>query len=1024
MASPRYPTPPGRGDRSGWRWARGRAPELAAYAVVLILLTPSVGTVGAQVTSGLRAALAPTARVAPTGEPTAAPLASACRPIGSSSCAPGPSSSGSSNGLVWTNLTAPFAAAPTERADAASAYDPSLGRTVLFGGLGPYGTALGDLWQESNGSWTAWTAPGELSPGARWGASMAYDAADGELILFGGRNATSFLGDTWVLNSTGWHRLSSGVSPSPRAFAQAAYDPTESGIFLFGGGSVTRAGRVALQNDSWLLRSGSWVNLSASLRGASPPGLMEGSLGYDSGAQDLILFGGETATAPVAYSGATWEFTVDGWSNQTPYLTASPSPRAGAAMANDPSAGGLLLFGGATATGVSDATFVYGASGWENATGSGPRPAARVGAEMTYDPGTPRATLFGGMVPSTFIYYGDTWGYGLPPLEVVLSATPTAGVAPLNVSFSLNVSGGAAPYAIDWSLGDGGRALNVTSVEHTYASVGNYSAQATVTDATGTVLSRGLVVTAITGWQNQHQWAEVTPSTGSPSPRTSPQMAYDPDLRAVILFGGYSPANVALSDTWEFVNNVWINLTGNLSVAPPGRWGGGLTYDPFDHLLLLFGGRGLTGFYNDTWSFTPTGWQRLAPLTAPSPRGFFAMTYDAADSYVLLEGGGYGGVGGLPWAVLNDTWEYRGGSWVNATRSVTSAPPPLLGAVAAYDPAVGAVALFGGSSLAPGGTPGTCYPSAGTYLYRDGVYTLSATGHSPPALLFAAGAYDATDTALIVFGGAAEIGGLCYSTAMTYSLSGGDWASLAPTLVTSPPARDAAAAAFDSSEGVVVLFGGTSNGLYLGDTWVYPAPLNGSLGTSVGNPNGTNGGGSSGNSSGGNASGNGPSNTTGASVPFVVGYSVSSTRASAPLTVVLSATVTGGQGPYNFSWDFGDSSPVAFGAETSHAYRVAGQFDPVLTARDAAGALVVDVLPMIDVLASPANATVPTTVGPGEIGAAVSYGLTLVVAGAAAVAGVVYAWGRYQRRLEEEGNAIVRDIEETKNPEELPPRAR
>ncbi len=1027
VPAPQRSRPGGLPGSWGGRSPEGRARTALAVAIVIGLWVPSIGvyvTGGAAGSVHDRVAPAAGRGVAIPGSGASA-LAEGCRGTPSAACAPARAPLNGGSGLIWANLTAPFDPAPSERAFAAMAYDPSIARTVLFGGLGPYGTALGDLWQAADGSWSAWYPSGESAPSARWGAAFVYDAADSELVLFGGQNATGYLSDSWTLNSTGWHRVTTDSGPSSRAFAAATYDPAESGLLLFGGASATLSGRTHLLNDTWLFRGGSWVNLSASLHGAAPPSLMQGALGYDPSAAAAVLFGGEIATAPDAWSSSTWQFTGDEWSNLTLSLATSPGARGGAAIAYDPQADGLVLFGGAGATGATDTTFEYGPNGWQNVSGAGARPAPRAGAAMTYEPGTLRAVLFGGYVPGTFTTYGDTWGYGLPPLAVVLSATPTAGVGPLNVSFALNVTGGAAPYAIQWSFGDGGLALNVTAVEHTYSAVGNYSATASVTDATGTNLARSLVIAVITGWQNEHQWAEVTTLTASPGPRTSPQMAYDPDLRAVLLFGGYSPTDTALADTWEFVNNVWLNLTGNLTAAPPGRWGGALTYDPADHLLVLFGGRGLGGFYNDTWGFTAAGWERLMPSIAPSARAFFAMTYDAADGYVLLQGGGYSLLTGGPWTVLNDTWEYRGGSWVNATRSVTDAPPPLIGALSTYDPAVGAVVLFGGSSVAPGGTPGTCYPSGATYLFLNGIYTVSATTHSPPALLFAAGTYDATDTAVIVFGGAQQIGGLCYSASTTYSLSGGDWGSLAPTLVTAPPARDAAGIAFDGSEGVVVLFGGTSNGLYLGDTWVYPAPLNGSLGTTVGNPNGTVGGSGSGNSSGGAGGGGPSSNGTGAAVPFEIGYSISATRATVPFTVVLSATVTGGTAPYNFTWDFGDSSPVAAGPSASHTYRVPGSFDPVLTARDSGGGLVVDVLPMIDVLAAPpANATGTSLIGPGAVTASLSYGLTLLVASAAAVAGVVYAWSRYQRRLEEEGNAIVRDIEETKNPEKLPPRTR
>src|SRR5690349_24646789 len=43
------------------------------------------------------------------------------------------------------------------------------------------------------------------SPLARWGASMAYDAATGNVVLFGGsRGSGNVLRDTWVWNGAIW----------------------------------------------------------------------------------------------------------------------------------------------------------------------------------------------------------------------------------------------------------------------------------------------------------------------------------------------------------------------------------------------------------------------------------------------------------------------------------------------------------------------------------------------------------------------------------------------------------------------------------------------------------------------------------------------------------------------------------------------------------------------------------------------------------------------------------------------------
>ena len=94
--------------------------------------------------------------------------------------------------VTWTKQ-AP-AASPSARVDAAMAYDAATGNLVLFGGDGDHGVG-GDTWTWDGSTWTK-QAPA-ASPPAREGAAMAYDAATGNVVLFGGE-APSVLGDTWT----------------------------------------------------------------------------------------------------------------------------------------------------------------------------------------------------------------------------------------------------------------------------------------------------------------------------------------------------------------------------------------------------------------------------------------------------------------------------------------------------------------------------------------------------------------------------------------------------------------------------------------------------------------------------------------------------------------------------------------------------------------------------------------------------------------------------------------------------------
>jgi hypothetical protein len=79
------------------------------------------------------------------------------------------------------------------------AYDAATGTIVLFGGEGPHGVLSG-TWTWDGSTWTR-QAPA-THPSAREDAAMAYDAATHTIVLFGGSIGAD-VGDTWTWNSSG-----------------------------------------------------------------------------------------------------------------------------------------------------------------------------------------------------------------------------------------------------------------------------------------------------------------------------------------------------------------------------------------------------------------------------------------------------------------------------------------------------------------------------------------------------------------------------------------------------------------------------------------------------------------------------------------------------------------------------------------------------------------------------------------------------------------------------------------------------
>ena len=163
---------------------------------------------------------------------------------------PGAARAGSVSAATWTRH-AP-AASPPARTGAAMAYDAATGTVVLFGGDRRDGVQpLTDTWTWDGTTW-AKHAPA-VHPSARTGAAMAYDAATGTVVLFGGYRASA-LADTWTWDGTTWTKQAPAAGPSPR-FGAMAYDAATRTVVLFGGyGSNSQA-----LADTWTWDGTTWT---------------------------------------------------------------------------------------------------------------------------------------------------------------------------------------------------------------------------------------------------------------------------------------------------------------------------------------------------------------------------------------------------------------------------------------------------------------------------------------------------------------------------------------------------------------------------------------------------------------------------------------------------------------------------------------------------------------------------------------------------------------------------------------------
>jgi len=176
------------------------------------------------------------------------------------------------------------------------AYDAALGRVVLFGGYGD-GGFLSDTWVWDGLNWTQ-EFPATTPP-ARQGSTLVYDAAHQQVLMFGGvENASNgYLNDTWVWNGTNWLQLAPQNSPSPRDSYQIAYDKVRQQAVLFGGYN-----NVHFLGDTWIWDGTNWYAMTPSY---SPPARELSSLVFDEAHGEAVLFGGLGGSPVVAFND-TW----------------------------------------------------------------------------------------------------------------------------------------------------------------------------------------------------------------------------------------------------------------------------------------------------------------------------------------------------------------------------------------------------------------------------------------------------------------------------------------------------------------------------------------------------------------------------------------------------------------------------------------------------------------------------------------------------------------------------------------------
>ena len=305
-------------------------------------------------------------------------------------------------------------------------------------------------------------------------------------------------------------------------------------------------------------------------------------------------------------------------------------------------------------------------------------------------------------------------------------------------------------------------------------------------------------------------WTDLSSYAGSgPSPRWLGGMTWDPVDQFVLLFGGYDTS--AYSDTWSFSHDTWTALSP--SASPSGRYAMGLTWDVADGYAVMFGGTMNGGqAYNDTWTFSHGQWTNVTPATPtssnnPATRWRMAMTWDGADGYVLM----FGGTNNLGTTIYSDTWSFSAGVW--SKLNVTGSPVGRYRASMTYDVQDQYVVLFGGC------TSSSC-PDSSTWTYNNLTWTHLSPATHPASRIYFGITYSSVYEQVLLFGGDSTTAEPPAALSDTWAFTNGNWTVITSNLTHSPPAVSYLMMTFDPLDNLSIMFGGMwSNGTYSGTTW-------------------------------------------------------------------------------------------------------------------------------------------------------------------------------------------------------------
>ncbi len=253
------------------------------------------------------------------------------------------------DGGEWT----PVGASLTLRAGSTMVFDAATKQVVMTGvvGLATGPAAVMQTWTWNGARWTQ-QHPTAM-PASEWSACAGYDAATGQLIMYGGMDAGSLepgvslptsRDETWNWTGSNWLRLRPSTSP-PGGACSMAYDPDVQRMVLATQSDLDGNGPPQI----WLWDGTTWTRAASAL----PMYADLPSLVFDPEAGGLIAYTdvghvdpGTWAFIPGGYENETWGWNGTDWTMLGVTTPDTKKPYDAGAIAFDPSTHQLLLNAG------------------------------------------------------------------------------------------------------------------------------------------------------------------------------------------------------------------------------------------------------------------------------------------------------------------------------------------------------------------------------------------------------------------------------------------------------------------------------------------------------------------------------------------------------------------------------------------------------------------------------------------------------------------------------------------------------